>query len=60
MALILDHTVAKCPRCGHAMQFVRSVPKLGALPELLVFVCPACGDAETMEDARRGEAALAR
>jgi hypothetical protein len=36
-----------CARCGDAMQFVRSVPRLDEFPELRVFVCPSCGDVET-------------
>jgi hypothetical protein len=29
------------------MSFVRSIPKLGGLPELHVFTCAHCGEAET-------------
>jgi hypothetical protein len=36
-----------CARCGEAMQLIRSVPHLGELPALHVFVCPSCGDVET-------------
>jgi transposase-like protein len=32
-----------CPGCGRPMHFVKSVPKLGALPELRTYVCKGCG-----------------
>jgi hypothetical protein len=38
-----------CLSCGDAMEFVRTIPKLGVLPELLVFHCPSCKDVDTME-----------
>jgi predicted RNA-binding Zn-ribbon protein involved in translation (DUF1610 family) len=38
-----------CPRCGNGMKLVNSVPKFGALPELLVFACPACNEVHTTE-----------
>ena len=36
-----------CAGCGQVMKLIRSVPSLGAIPELHVFVCPSCGEAET-------------
>jgi hypothetical protein len=36
-----------CAGCGEVMNLIRSVPSLGMIPELHVFVCPACGEAET-------------
>ena len=46
----LTKVAAICPRCGHLMTLVRTVPKLSALPELLIFRCPACNEVETKED----------
>ena len=40
---------AICPGCGDAMKLARTVPKFGALPELLVFQCPSCNEVETKE-----------
>ena len=31
------------------MKLARTVPKFGALPELLVFQCPSCNEVETKE-----------
>jgi predicted RNA-binding Zn-ribbon protein involved in translation (DUF1610 family) len=31
------------------MKLVRTIPKLGAFPELLIFSCPTCGEVETKE-----------
>lgn len=47
-----------CPSCGRPMRFVRSLPRLGALPELRTFECKACGVTYT-EAVERGEAAWA-
>ncbi len=38
-----------CPRCGNPMGLVNTVPKLGAVPELLVFACEACNEVHTTE-----------
>jgi hypothetical protein len=38
-----------CPRCRRGMEFVRSIPKVGLLPELRVYSCPSCREAETKE-----------
>jgi hypothetical protein len=38
-----DRTPAMvCQCCGDTMRHSRTIPKLGVLPELLVFVCPSC------------------
>jgi hypothetical protein len=34
--------VPSCPSCGAAMRLVRSIPKIGGLPELESFECRAC------------------
>jgi hypothetical protein len=31
------------------MRLMRTIPKLGGLPELLVFVCDRCREVETIE-----------
>jgi hypothetical protein len=38
-----------CLSCGDAMELVRTIPKLGVLPELLVFHCPSCKEVDTMD-----------
>jgi hypothetical protein len=38
-----------CPRRRQPMKLVRPIPKLGALPELLIFSCPTCGEVKTTE-----------
>ena len=38
-----------CKRCDHAMKLVRTVPKLGGLPELNVYRCAECGAVKTVE-----------
>jgi hypothetical protein len=43
-----DSTIV-CSHCGHAMRVVRIIPKLGELPELLIFLCPSCAEIDTLE-----------
>jgi hypothetical protein len=31
------------------MKLVHTIPKLGALPELLIFCCPLCNGVDTIE-----------
>ena len=40
-----------CPECHQPMKLINSVPKLGALPELLVFYCRACDEVEGVDGA---------
>jgi len=40
-----------CPGCGKSMRFARSLPGIGALPELLTFDCEACAVSLTKEKA---------
>ena len=37
-----DRPAPCCPSCGAAMRLVRSIPKIGGLPELESFECRAC------------------
>jgi DNA-directed RNA polymerase subunit M/transcription elongation factor TFIIS len=43
----------RCPECGSAqMAYVRTIPRLGTLPELFVFRCDACNFVESKEQDR--------
>jgi hypothetical protein len=42
MHYAFDHAAPCCPSCGVAMRLVRSIPKIGGLPELESFECRAC------------------
>jgi hypothetical protein len=41
-----------CPCCRDPMRLVRSIPKLGGLPELRVYLCERCSHVETIEQER--------
>jgi len=50
MSIVHPKTVTTpCPCCREPMQLVRTIPKLGGLPALLVFLCSRCGQVETIE-----------
>jgi uncharacterized Zn finger protein len=38
-----------CRRCNQAIELVRTIPKLGGLPELNVYRCAECGAVKTVE-----------
>lgn len=38
-----------CNCDGEGLQLVRSVPRVGAMPELNTYRCEACGHVETVE-----------
>jgi rubredoxin len=38
-----------CSCLGEGPAPVRSVPRFGAMPELITYQCPACGHVETVE-----------
>jgi hypothetical protein len=44
-------TPPACPGCGKSMPLIHSIPRLGSLPELLVFYCAKCQHAETLSQA---------
>jgi hypothetical protein len=44
-----DRPANACPRCERQMKFVRSIPKIGSIPELRIFSCGFCGEVETKE-----------
>ena len=35
-----------CLSCGDTMKYLRTIPRLGARPERLVFACPSCKEVE--------------
>ena len=41
-----------CPCCRDPMRLVRTIPKLGGLPELRVYQCERCSHVETIEQER--------
>ena len=36
-----------CPECREAMRLVKTIPHIGGLPEIFVFYCSRCKQAET-------------
>jgi uncharacterized Zn finger protein len=38
-----------CERCDREMKLVRTIPKLGGLPQLNVYRCAECGAVKTVE-----------
>ena len=42
----------RCPSCGNMMKLVRSVPRLGGLPDLHFVVCPSCNEVDVREEKR--------
>jgi hypothetical protein len=40
---------ALCPCCGEPLRLVRTIPKLGGLRALTIFLCERCGHVETIE-----------
>jgi len=41
-----------CPDCREPMKLVKMLPHLGSLPEILVFYCSRCKQAETKAQER--------
>ena len=55
MALLPDNlSTLACAGCGHAMDLVRTIPRLGVLPKLFVFQCPSCHDVAANEGSAAG------
>lgn len=48
-------SAAPCPHCGQPMRLMRTVPRLGGLPELRTFECRPCGVCLTAAVERRDE-----
>jgi hypothetical protein len=52
--MLITHTktttaTSLCPCCREPMKLVRTIPKLGGLPALFVFLCERCSHVETIE-----------
>ena len=39
-----------CTCLGEGLAPVKRVPRIGAMPELVTYQCPACGHVETLEE----------
>jgi hypothetical protein len=50
--LIAQSKTMLCPSCREPMRLVRTIPKLGGLPALFVFLCERCSHVETIEQDR--------
>jgi hypothetical protein len=49
MILADNLPILRCPSCGGSMKLVRTVPRLGRLPDLLVVVCSSCTEVDVKE-----------
>jgi hypothetical protein len=49
MILADNLPILRCPSCGGVMKLVRSVPRLGTLPDLLVVACSSCEEVQVKE-----------
>ena len=49
MAVKFQNLPEDCTCLGEGLAPVGSVPRVGALPELVTYQCPACGHVETIE-----------
>ena len=49
MAIKFHNLPEDCSCLGEGPVPVRRVPRLGAMPELVTYQCPACGHVETIE-----------
>ncbi len=45
-----ERVTPTCLSCGKPMQFIRTVPGIGGLPELRVYSCRQCGISFTEAD----------
>jgi hypothetical protein len=50
--------VLRCLGCGDIMKLVRTVPRTGGLPGLLVLACSACNEVEVKEEQRAAYGAV--
>jgi len=44
--------ILRCPACGDIMKLVRSVQRLGGLPDLSVVACLSCNETEVKDVTR--------
>jgi hypothetical protein len=49
MAVKFQNLPEDCTCGGEGLAPVSAVPRVGALPELITYQCPACGHVETIE-----------
>jgi len=49
MAIKFQNLPEDCTCGGGALAPVGTVPRVGSLPELVTYQCPACGHVETVE-----------
>ena len=49
MAVKFENLPEECSCLGEGPVPVNRVPRVGALPELVTYQCPACGHVETIE-----------
>ena len=49
MVLSDNLPIQRCPSCGNIMKLVRSVPRLGGLPDLHFVACPSCNETEVKD-----------
>jgi hypothetical protein len=47
-----ETATSPCPCCRDPMRLVRTIPKLGGLPALHVYLCERCRHVETIEQER--------
>jgi hypothetical protein len=52
MILADNLPILRCPSCGDVMKLVRTVPRLGGLPDLVVLACSTCNEVEVKEERR--------
>jgi hypothetical protein len=48
-----ERPVPICPKCCRPMKLVRTIPRVGTLPQLEVFYCSECNEAETREESEK-------
>ena len=50
MAIRFHHLPEDCSCLGEGLAPISSVPRVGAMPELVTYKCPVCGHVETIEN----------
>jgi hypothetical protein len=52
MVLSDNLPILRCLCCGNIMKLVRTVPRVGGLPSLVVVACSSCNEVEVKEERR--------
>jgi hypothetical protein len=52
MVLTDNLPILRCLCCGNIMKLVRTVPRVGGLPSLVVVACSSCNEVEVKEERR--------